>query len=145
MSVPFRPPTTLLASLVLLLGAGLVVFQLSSRRPPSVPPCRETVLDPDPNGPPELSGSLHLQECPTHEGRTEYHLSISDYLRRPPVVGGILSGSVDRARAGFAVIGAHWTGRDTLLVDFSPELRVTWQSSAVGPVRVRFVAKRPAD
>ena len=63
----------------------------------------------------------------------------------PPVVGGILSGSVDRARAGFEVIGAHWTGRDTLLVDFSPELRVTWQSSAVGPVRVRFVAKQPAD
>jgi hypothetical protein len=145
MSVSARALTNLLAGVVLLLGAGLVVFRLSSRRPLPVPPCRETVLDPDPTGPPDLSGSLHLEECPTREGWTQYHLSISDYLRRPPVVGGILSGSVAGARAGFDVIGAHWISRDTLLVDFSPDLRVTWRNPAVGPVRVRFVAKRSAN
>jgi hypothetical protein len=129
-----------LAGLVVLVGAGLIVYRMAGERP--VPPgdCQETILDPDPDRSRDASGSLHLSTCP-EERRVIYHLSLVDYLRQPPVIGAVLDGSIElRRHPGRAPIRAHWVETDLLEVDYPAGLRISWQSASVGPVRVHFVA-----
>ena len=128
-----------LTALVVLLGAGLIVYRMAGERPAPPGDCQETILDPDPDRSRDASGSLHLATCPD-ERRVIYRLSLVDYLRKPPVIGAILDGSLEaRQNPGRAPIRAHWVAADLLVVEYPARLRISWQSTSVGPVRVNFV------
>lgn len=134
-----------LAGLVLLVGAGLIVYRMAGERPTPPGDCQETILDPGPDRSREAAGSLHLSTCPD-ERRVIYHLSLVDYLRHPPVIGAVLDGSLERwQHPSRAPIRAHWVEADLLEVEYPAGLRIRWQSSSVGPVRVNFVINRVSE
>lgn len=139
MHISGRGVTYGLAALAVLVGAGLIIYRMAGERPPPLEDCQETILDPDPDRSRDASGSLHLATCPD-ERRVIYHLSLVDYLRQPPVVGAVLDGSIDlRQHPGRAPIHARWLGANLLEVEYPAGLRITWQNTSVGPVRVSFV------
>ena len=139
MQITVRAVTYGLTALVALVGAGLILYRMAGERPALLEACQETILDPDPDRSRDASGSLHLSTCPD-ERRVSYHLSLVDYIRQPPVIGAVLDGSIDlRQHPGRAPIHARWLGANLLEVEYPEGLRISWQNTSVGPVRVNFV------
>lgn len=132
------------ASLIVLVGAGLVVYGIVGRRPPTVEDCHETILDPDPDPIREHPGTLHLLTCPGLP-RTGYDLQIADYWRNPPVIEWLFAGSMAADSGAPAVpLRAHWVTRDSLVVEYHPALRISRRVESAGPVHLTWVPQSPA-
>jgi hypothetical protein len=132
------------ASLIVLVGGGLVVYGIVGKRPPTVEDCHETILDPDPGPIGGHPGTLHLLTCPGLP-RTGYALQITDYWRNPPVIEWVFAGNMAADSGVPAVpLRAHWVTRDSLVVEYHPALRISHRLDTAGPVHLTWVPQSPA-
>lgn len=125
-----------LATALVLLGAGLIVYGVAGTRPEPMPDCRETILDPGPDQQ-DRAGSLHLLTCPG-EKRTGYSIQLTDYWRTPPVSAWLLNGSVDHPGEPAVPVRGRWVTHDSLVLSYHPALRIQWIQETAGPVHVTF-------